>query len=155
VDVRKTIVRPCAFAELEKEPNIAELGAEYAAESTTAELGPANPQWRMYEALEAAGVAKLLCAYHGEAMVGFLLLLVSVVPHFGLTIATTESFFVARAARKSGAGLMLRREAERMARDMGAVGFFISAPMGSRLAEVMGKAKGWRETNRVFFRGLA
>jgi GNAT superfamily N-acetyltransferase len=88
-------------------------------------------------------------------MVGFLVLLVSVVPHFGVTIATTESFFVARAARKSGAGLMLRNEAERIARGIGAVGLFISAPVGSRLAEVMGKTKGWRETNRVFFRGLA
>jgi GNAT superfamily N-acetyltransferase len=153
--VHKTIVRPCSFGELEKAPNIADLVAEYAAESATAGLGPVNPQWRMYEAMEAAGMARLLCAYQDGVLVGSLVLLVSVVPHFGVPIASTESFFVTAAARKNGAGPMLQREAERMARDMGAVGFFISAPTGSRLAEVMSKAKGWRETNRVFFRELA
>ena len=154
VIVSDIVIRPCAFGDVEKEPNIENLVAEYAAESATPGLGPANPQWRMYEAMEAAGVAKLLCAYKGTDLVGFLVLLVSVVPHFGVPIASTESFFVARAARGTGAGLMLRRAAERMAREMGAVGFFISAPSGGRLAEVMAKSRGWRETNRVYFRSL-
>jgi GNAT superfamily N-acetyltransferase len=153
--VSEIVIRQCAFGGLENDPNIAALVAEYAAESATEGLGPVNPQWRMYEAMDAAGIARLLCAYNGSVVVGFLVLLVSVVPHFGVPIASTESFFVSRAARSTGAGMMLRRAAERMARDMGAVGFFISAPTGSRLAEVMSKSKGWRETNRVFFRRLA
>lgn len=146
-------VKPYAIAELEAEPNLAELLGEYAQESALEDLGTANPQFATYKQMEAMGVAHLLGAFEGDTLVGFLVLLVSVVPHFGKPIASTESYFVARAARKTGAGLKLLHEAEQIAREAGAVGFFVSAPMGSRLAQVL-PGVGYRETNRLFFRGL-
>ena len=146
-------VKTFPIAEFEAAPNLAELLAEYAQESALDELGAENPQFDMYRQMEAAGCLRMLAAFDDETLVGFLVLLVSVVPHFGKVIASTESFFVAQAARKSGAGLKLLHEAEQVARDAGAVGFFVSAPTASRLAQVL-PGIGFRETNRVFFRPL-
>ena len=146
-------IKPCSVADIESAPNVADLLAEYAEESALDALGGANPQWETYRQMEAVGVARVLGAFQREKLVGFLVLLVSIVPHFGKLLASTESFFVAKSARKTGAGLKLLREAENIARDTGAVGFFVSAPMGSRLAKVL-PGVGYRETNRMFFRGL-
>ena len=146
-------IKPYPIADFEAAPNMAELLAEYAEESALDELGAANPQFATYRQMEAMGVARLLAAFQGETLVGFLVLLVSVVPHFGKPVASTESFFVAQKTRKTGAGLKLLHEAEQIARESGAVGFFVSAPMGSRLAQVL-PGVGYRETNRLFFRGL-
>lgn len=138
---------------MEHTPNLADLLAEYAQESALDALGSANPQFETYRQMQAMGVAHVLAAFQDEALVGFLVLLVSVVPHFGKPIASTESYFVAQASRKTGAGLKLLHEAEQIARQLGAVGFFVSAPTGSRLAQVL-PGVGYRETNRLFFRGL-
>lgn len=147
-------VTPCTVAEFEALPNADALLAEYARESALADLGPACPQWDTYRRMEAAGVVRMLVARRAGEVVGLLVLILSAVPHFGRLIASTESYFVASAARKSGAGLLLLREAERIAREAGAVGFFVSAPVGGRLAQVL-PGVGYRETNRLFFRSLA
>jgi GNAT superfamily N-acetyltransferase len=75
-----------------------------------------------------------------------------VIPHYGVAIAVTESFFVGKEYRKSGAGLKLLRAAEAHAE--GAPGLLVSAPVGGTLAEVLPHL-GYRETNRVFFKELA
>lgn len=147
-------VKLFSIADFEAAPNLAELLTEYAEESALGELGEANPQFSTYKQMEAMGVARMIAAFQGDTLVGFIVLLVSVVPHFGKPVASTESFFVARAARKTGAGLKLLHEAEQIARESGAVGFFVSAPTGSKLADVLDNLKPYRETNRLFFRGL-
>ena len=147
-------VKPFPIADFEAAPNMAELLAEYAQESALDELGAANPQFATYRQMEAMGAARMLAAFQGDTLVGFLVVIISVVPHFGKPVASTESFFVAQAARKTGAGLKLLHEAEQIARESGAVGFFVSAPTGSKLADVLDNLKPYRETNRLFFRGL-
>lgn len=144
-------IRPCTVADIESAPNA--LLAEYGRESAIPELGPVNPQFPIYKVMEANGSVRMIGAFRGDQIVGFIALLVSVLPHFGVVVGTTESFFVASHDRKSGAGLRLLRAAEDMAREMGAVGFFVSTPVGSRLERVM-PGIGYRETNRVFFRSL-
>lgn len=144
-------IRPCAVADVENAPNVAGLLAEYAEESALDALGSANPQWEIYRQMQALGAAQVLGAFQGETLVGFLVLLVSVVPHFGKPVASTESFFVAHVARKGGAGLKLLHEAEKMAREAGALGLFVSAPTGGRLAKLL-PAIGYEHTNQVFFR---
>lgn len=146
-------IRPCTVADVERAPNIADLAAEYAAESALGALGPANPQFSAYRQMEDAGVARLVAAFQGPNLVGFVVLLVSVVPHFSSPVASTESFFVAQAARKTGAGLKLLHEAERIAHQSGAVGLFVSAPVGGRLAQVLPRV-GYIHTNYLFFRSL-
>lgn len=146
-------IKPCAVEDVQNAPNVADLLAEYANESALDALGGANPQWETYRQMQAMGVAHVLGAYQGDTLVGFLVLLVSVVPHFGKPIASTESYFVAQVVRKAGAGLKLLHEAEKLARESGAVGLFVSAPTDSRLSHVL-PGVGYHETNRLYFRGL-
>lgn len=146
-------IRSCTVAEMEHAPNLADLLAEYAIESAIPGMGPPKAQLETYRQLEAVGALHLFGAFQGDALVGFLVMIVSVLPHYGALVASTESYFVACKARKSGAGLKLLQEAENLARILGVAGFFVSAPIGGRLERVM-SGKGYRETNRVFFRGL-
>lgn len=147
-------IRRCTVAELEQAPNIGALLAEYGAESSIAELGPSTAQFDAYRNLEAAGAAHPFGAFQGDDLVGILILLVAVLPHYGARVASTESFFVTRRARKSGAGLRLLHAAEHRAHELGASGIFVSAPVESTLERVL-PVVGYRETNRVFFRELA
>lgn len=146
-------IRRSRFAELESAANFAEQTAEYAAESAIEGLPPPAAHFQTYRMMEAAGAMHVLGAYRGADLIGFIILLVSMNPHYGLPLAVTESFFVAHIDRKSGAGLKLLRAAEDLAAKLGAQGLLVSAPAGGRLADVMPGA-GYRETNRVFFRSL-
>ena len=150
----KPLIILSTVANMEREPNLAALFAEYAQESATPELGTPDVQLEMYRQMEAAGALKILAAYDESAtLVGFMVLIVSVVPHFGRCIASTESYFVTKSARGGGTGIKLLHCAEQLARDLGAVAFFVSSPSNGRLAKVMPRM-GYRETNRVFMRGL-
>jgi GNAT superfamily N-acetyltransferase len=147
-------IRRCTVAELEAAPNLAELLHEYAAESATVELGPANPNPETYRALEASGFFHPIAAFDGERVVGFILPIVCVVPHYGVLAATVESFFVPKAERKGGIGLKLLRAAEKLARDLGAKALMVSAPSYGRLSWTMTGLKSYRFSNAVFTRAL-
>ena len=108
----------------------------------------------MYKILEDSGALCCFGAYQGETMIGFITVLTHVMPHYGALIATTESFFVAKAYRKTGAGTLLRQTVERHAQGRGAAGVLICAPYGGQLAKVLPRA-GYRQTNQVFFKGLS
>lgn len=153
--MKKIDIRCCSFHDLESAKNFQDLTAEYAQESGLDGLPPPTAHLETYRGMEAAGVLHVLCAYCGEDIVGFVLMVTAVIPHYGVRIATTESFFVASAHRKSGAGLQLLAAAEQLAKDRGAFGLFVSAPIDGRLADVLDARKDYRETNRVFFRSLA
>lgn len=147
-------IRPCAVSEIEDAPNLAALLAEYGEESAIDGLGGQDAQIETYHQMEDIGALFPVGAFDGDALVGFLLMIVSILPHYGKRVASSESFFVTNSARKKGAGLKLLREAERMAQDLGALGLFISAPMGSRLYQVL-EAKRYAETNRIFFKAFS
>lgn len=147
-------VRLCTAQEIYGADNAAALWAEYAAESAIPEIGEHNPQTGMYRAMEDAGLLHTFGAFRGEALVGVLSMLVSMIPHFGRVIASTESFFVREADRKSGAGMVLLKMAEGRARELGAVAFYASSPVGSRLERVLGRV-GYRPANTLFVKGLA
>ncbi|ANA34469.1 GNAT family N-acetyltransferase [Ralstonia mannitolilytica] len=147
------IVLPVTVAEIETAPNLAALLAEYAAESANDEIGPAAPQVTAYRAMEAAHLLQAFAAYADGQLVGFMFLLLPVLPHFGRRVGVTESYFVAAEHRKTGAGLRLLHAAEEAARAVGAAGVLVSAPTGGVLERVM-QGIGYRETNRVFFKGL-
>lgn len=146
-------VKGLSVLDIADAPNLAELLAEYGEESAIEGLGPPSAQIAIYHQLEQAGGLHLIGAFDGGVVIGFLILIVTVLPHYGALVATSESFFVAKASRKTGAGLLLLREAERMAKEKGAAGLLVSAPADSQLEAVLPRV-GFRETNRVFFRGL-
>ena len=147
-------IRHCKASELLDAPNRHELWDEYASESSIKGLPKPVVQLDMYRKLEEAEVLRLIGAFADGVLIGFVSVLTSVVPHYGVVIAITESFFVAKAYRKSGAGWRLLLEAESYAKEVNSPGLLISAPFGGRLAEVLPKA-GYAETNRVFFKRFA
>nr|CCA83780.1 conserved hypothetical protein, putative phage acetyltransferase [blood disease bacterium R229] len=146
-------VRHATVAEIEEAPNLAALLAEYAAESANDEIGSANPQIDTYKAMEGMGLLQAFGAYCGRDLVGFLFLLLPVLPHFGRKVGVTESYFVASHYRSTGAGLALLREAEKASEAAGGAGVLVSAPVDGILSRVL-PGVGYRETNRVFFKGF-
>lgn len=142
-----------SVADIAVSPNLDALLAEYAAESANDEIGPASPQVDTYRALEVAGVLQAFAARADGRLVGFLFLLIPTLPHFGKVVGVVESYFVASAYRGTGAGLKLRVAAEEAARSAGAVGVLLSAPSEGRLSMILPRS-GYRETNRMYFKGL-
>lgn len=147
-------IRHSTVDEFFAHPDAPALLAEYAIEASIPGLPAPHPYRTAYNALERSGAMSLLVATDGDRLLGFLALIVSVNPHYAAMIGVTESYFVAQAHRKSGAGMRLLHAAENLARQSGAEGLLISAPAGGRLAEVLDGYGEYRETNRVFFRGL-
>ena len=147
------IIKKCSISELEAAPNFSELLAEYAKELVVDGAPKFNAKMEMYHNLEKVGALQLISAYVNDILIGFVTVLTSIFPHCGVLMATTESLFVLKQHRKTGAGLKLIRAAEDHAKERGSPCLFISAPFGGILADVLPHV-GYRETNRVFFRSL-
>lgn len=147
------IIKRCTLDDLVTAPNWAALLDEYGAESAMDGLGAQNMQLDTYRAMEASGVLYMVGAWVNDELAGFISALISPLPHYGKLICISESFFVAPAHRKSGAGTLLRREIECIGEENGAVGVLMTAPKGGRLAKVLPLC-GYRHTNDVFFKPL-
>jgi GNAT superfamily N-acetyltransferase len=143
-----------SMSELINDPMFDDLVEEYRIESSIEGMGHANWNKEIYAQLDKVGIMHLFAA-HGSAgnLVGFMVVLLTVVPHYGALTATTESLFVGSRYRDGGAGLLLIKEAERFAKDRGAIGLLLSAPHGGTLSKVAPRL-GYRQTNDVFFKGL-
>ncbi|CAN5191924.1 GNAT family N-acetyltransferase [soil metagenome] len=147
-------IGPTTIAAVTEAPSFLELAAEYAAESQIKGLPPPTTDMTAYRRLEAAGLLHAFSATVDGELAGFLTLLVALHPRYAVPLATSESHFVGKAHRKTGAGLKLLAAAEAKAREMGTPGLLVSAPLGGSLAEVLPR-RGFSETNRVFFKGFA
>lgn len=148
-------VRKISVAEAFANEAFPSLCREYAEESSIAGLPDPREKLSAYQALEASG-SVVFCAYGaflGDILIGFVVLLTPVLPHYGAAVAVAESLFVGGAHRKSGAGMLLVRQAERRAREVHSPGLLFSAPSGGRLAVLLPRI-GYRETNRVFLKGF-
>ena len=149
IEVRLTPTRTIAA-----DANFEAILAGYAAESALKGAPDPACQMELYNSMYDNGFIHPLAAYRDGELVGVLLLMCTVLPHYGCQIATAESYFVLEEHRDTGAGIKLLRAAEDLAKDLGAKGVLISAPFGGRLAEVLPRS-GYKESNRVFFRGFA
>jgi GNAT superfamily N-acetyltransferase len=147
------VIRECSADEIANALNFHALCAEYAAESGISELGSANVDIPMYRSMEAAGMGCCIGAWQGDDLVGFGVVTLSILPHFSKRIGCLISFFVATSARKRGAGTRIRQTAERIAKERGAVGMMISAPIDSRLDMILPRSR-YRATNRLYFRSF-
>lgn len=147
------IIKKCSIAEMEATSNISELLEEYAAESAIDGLPKPSAKIETYKQLERTGALHALGAFSNDLLIGYITILSPVLPHYSAVVAVAESFFVAKAHRKTGAGLKLLRDAEEYARNIGSPGLLVSAPFGGNLAEVLPHV-GYSETNRVFFKGF-
>lgn len=144
-------IAQCRVADIEASPDFAALADEYAAETLLDGMPPPTARWPQYHALEDAGLLTAFAAREGEALLGFISVLATPLPRYAEPVAMCESFFVAKAYRRTGAGLRLLRAAEQKAREIGSRGLIVSAPYAGRLFEVLPRL-GYGEAARVFFK---
>lgn len=152
--LRSTLVYPCPFGSMVDDPAFDGLVAEYAEECKM--RGMPEPDWarEVYEGMEHMGIVHCLVLRDTEyKMVGFSVLLCTVVPHYNKLVVTTESLFVTREYRKGGGGMKLIKAIEGHAQQIGAVGLLLSAPEGGSLAAVAPKI-GYTHASNVFFKGF-
>jgi GNAT superfamily N-acetyltransferase len=150
------VIRRVSVDEVFDEKGFQALRDEYEAEaSRDPALRNKEPDRKGYDALVRAGLMVALGAFAGERLVGVATVLFSPVLHAGMEyIAVTETLFVAKAHRAGGLGLRLLRAAEAVAAEHGAKGLYVSAPTGGVLERVLPR-RGYRETNKVFYRSFA
>jgi GNAT superfamily N-acetyltransferase len=146
-------IRPCTVADIRQAANLPALLAEYAEEGAIKGMPAPAAQFDLYEAMESVDHYYAIAAYIDGLLIGFVGLMSSVLPHYGARITTTESFFVARAHRGSGAGLSLLHAAENYARLTDSAGILVSAPTGGQLEKLLPELK-YLNTNTVFFKGF-
>jgi len=130
----------------------AELLAEYVAECSMPALGQAQPQWEMYERMQAAGILRMFGVYVDDSMVGFASVLVSVLPHYGVRAATVESLFVAAEHRGTSAAARLMKAVEGHAREQECKVVFYGAPAGGKMEGLLGKR--YVRVSSMFCQGL-
>lgn len=148
-----TEYRLISFDELESDPQWPGLVAEYANECHIAGMPPCDYQGDIYRAMETTGMVRLIGAYIDGTLVGFCNLIISVLPHYGKVVGTSESLFVGTAHRSTGAGLGLVKAAERECVSAGAIAMLMSAPAHGSMERLMPRI-GYRHTNTVFFKAL-
>lgn len=131
-------------------PAAAALLAEYADESALEGLPPPKPHEPTYLQLENNGSFHLIAALEDGELIGFATILVYMNPHYSVKLAVTESLFVLKHKRKTGAGSQLIKCCEEIATAAGAAGLLVSAPMVGSLSRLLEQRGSYKETNRVF-----
>lgn len=147
-------IRKCTIAELEVVPNIHALLDEYAKESALDGLPHPAVNAELYKAIEQSGVMQPFGAFIGDELVGFMQVVCSVSPKYGVVIATIESIFVLPQCRKTGAGIKLIATAKLHAQSLGAAGLVISAPIGGSLDAMLDGSKAFTPCNRIYYEAL-
>lgn len=147
------IVGPCTCAELAAAPNWLDLVEEYVIEARIKGLPRADARLGNYATLEAAGMIHPFSATVHDQLVGFVVVLGVMIPHYSAVVACTESFFVSKPYRKTGAGLKLLRLAERKAHDLNSPGLLVSAPFESDLSHVLSGLK-YAPASTVYFKAF-
>lgn len=147
------VVRKATVSEVMDAENYPALLREYEAECRAKKAPPVKPHKKSYQALELSGCLQVYGAFlEDNKLIGFVNVIVNIAPHYSEILGITESYFVGKEFRHTGAGDMLKRAAEDHAEGMNAYGCVITAPIGSVLAEILEKSKYYEETDRVFFR---
>jgi GNAT superfamily N-acetyltransferase len=147
-------IRRLSFPEIRACTGFDDLLAAYAAQSSLPEVGQGKAQLAAYAAMDAAGLLHIAGAFTEDGtLTGFISFIVAPLPHYGVPVATTESFFVHDAHRKGGAWKKLLAAVEQWAKELGAHTLLVSAAAQSALERAM-PLSGYRHSNSVFARRL-
>lgn len=149
ISVEKQVaIVPVSFSEILDAPNSPSLLQAYAEECL---IPDATPQRLTYEALEGAGALRCFAAFvypeDSPLLVGFVSVLVAVMPHHGNRLATVESLFVDSDHRDTGAGNLLLEVAEKHARESGCLNLVCTARVGSAFDKVLSRRAGYQLTH--------
>ncbi|MDR2209364.1 MAG: GNAT family N-acetyltransferase [Azoarcus sp.] len=145
-------IRQTTFDEALAQADVNTLLTEYAREASS--FGNPEPNIDAYKQLEDAGIAILLCAYVNGEIVGFCILTVFHQLQYDRIDAFTEALFVRNKYRNTGAGASLLRRSGRIAKEIGARSYVVTAPTGGVLHKAMERSKLFKESGRIFMRRL-
>jgi hypothetical protein len=121
------IVKPVSVADVENAPNVTALLDEYASYSLP-ELPHPNTKFDVYHHLESIDALRVFGAFDGDKLVGFITVLLPTSSHYGFCVPVTESFFVSKEYRASGAARKLIDAARLSSKNFGANGLVIVLP---------------------------
>ena len=147
----KIKVKRVPFIEIEYNPDFAILCKENAEESHIKGMPPILINCETYHELEKRGLYFSFAAYEEDKLIGYLGILYTLLPHYSVKVAMSESFFVRKRYRRTGAGLKLLKIGELFAKKLGSPGLFISAPEGSALAKILPR-KRYVKTNQILYK---
>jgi hypothetical protein len=147
-------VQPSTVADLATWPELPALAAEYAAESKADGLPPVVSDWESYDRAEKAGMLYVWSAVEDGRLIGFISLVVAPSPRYGVLVAQTESWFVTKARRGTGAGLRLFKLADEKSLELTGRHPQVNAPNDSDLAKVL-PGLGYRPVATSFLKPVA
>lgn len=149
------VVRKCTVGEIEGAHNFSALIKEYADECAVSGLPmPERALPAIYRQLETSGALDVFGAYDDE-LIGFISMLQYPSAHYGVPLGVSESFFVSKERRGTGAGALLRKTIKERAKERGLGGVLLTATVNGPLAAVLEKSDDCVETHRVFLMGVA
>ena len=85
-----TTIRRITFNELCGDPEFQTLVDEYADESAIKGMPEKNPDINAYNTMERIGMQHVFAAYADEKLVGFVIVLITPVPHYSCKMGSTE-----------------------------------------------------------------
>lgn len=144
-------IRPVSYAEILDAPNSTELLQAYAKDCVVPDY---NPQRQIYAALENSGALYCFGAYVRRTLIGFVSVVIGVMPHNGKRTATIESLFVLPSHRATGAANELMTTVERVSAVTGCVALVYTARAGSSLEVVLSRRPGCKASHTMFTRWL-
>jgi GNAT superfamily N-acetyltransferase len=130
------------------------LAEEYCAECAILELGNAEQQPLIYEAMERTGNFQFFGVFYDSRMVGYFSALIFTSPHYGKLFVNAETIFLARAHRRSGVGVEMMDFFKCYARERGCAAAIISAPVGSRFEQFLNMSGEFRKIYSTFMEVL-
>jgi hypothetical protein len=139
-------IRPVSFSAIMDDPAFPGLFEAYRTECLVPD---AQPQRAIYEAMEKAGALKCFAAYtgHGATLIGFVSVVMTVMPHLGKRLATIESIFVGPDYRTLGADDDLLTAAEQHTMDSGCLALTALPRVGSAFDKVLSHRSGYTLTH--------
>jgi GNAT superfamily N-acetyltransferase len=145
------VIEKSSVSAISEAPSFKRLAAEYASQSALADIPPPAARLANYLPLERSGALQTVVARVDGRVIGFITVLSVKLPHYAHSLSVSESFFVAKRHRSSGAGLRLLRAGEKIAAAAGSPGLLISAPFEGDLCRVLPRV-GYAEVGRSFFK---
>lgn len=147
------IIKKCTVAEI-LDPSNSYMIEEYAEECSINLLTKPKAQFETYAKLEFTGTIECFGAYVEDKLIGFVAVIKSSLPHYGVDVLIIESIFVLKAYRRGYTGLKLIKHVELLAKNKNASSVFLSAPTNSILSEICPKL-GFEATNIVFCKKIS
>lgn len=138
-----------SYIDILEDPNWPELQRQYSEECLVKDP---VPQRATYETLEKLGLLHCFGALIDGKLVGFVSIIISVMPHHGKRMASIESIFVLPENRDSGVGLQLLAAAEGCAEHDGCDLIVYTTRIGSAMEKVMSRRSGCTPTHTMFTR---